>query len=101
MCINGETENLHVLSVPLYEKHTGQTSLAIFNIVAAMLDVSCPFWKGKIALFIDGRCKKYDWEDCGRCQQASGGGIVWVCPHLVRSTRAILYNTEMCTEGIQ
>jgi hypothetical protein len=42
---DGELLNLHVLAVPLRERHTGE---AMFNACCALLDPLCPSWKSKL-----------------------------------------------------
>lgn len=45
ICIDGTIENLHILAVPIHDKHTGDT---MFKMVAALFDELCPSWKTKL-----------------------------------------------------
>lgn len=47
ICIDGTIENLHILAVPIHDKHTGDT---MFKMVAALSDELCPSWETKINL---------------------------------------------------
>jgi hypothetical protein len=52
VCVKSEIENLHVLAIPLRDRHTGGI---IFNAMANVLDKLCENWREKaIGVTTDG-----------------------------------------------
>jgi hypothetical protein len=55
----GKLRNLHLLALPMFERHTGDY---IFDLFTSLFDVLDPEWKGKIVGSNDGWCCKHDWR---------------------------------------
>jgi hypothetical protein len=45
VCVKPEIENLHVLAIPLRDRHTGDI---MFNAMADVLDTLCENWREKV-----------------------------------------------------
>lgn len=44
-CLNGKLENLHLIALPMYERHTGES---MFNLIVEFLDVFYMDWKLRV-----------------------------------------------------
>jgi len=42
---NGDIFNLHVLAIPMFERHTSDN---MYNLISGVLDIVCPTWRSKI-----------------------------------------------------
>ena len=42
---NGDIFNLHILAIPMFERHTADN---MYNLISGVLDVICPTWRSKI-----------------------------------------------------
>jgi len=42
---NGDIYNLHILAIPMFERHTSDN---MYNLIAGVLDIVCPTWRSKI-----------------------------------------------------